>query len=371
MKRPPIERRDIPRLGLAILLILCAGAAFGAWRGPHVTIGGPRRVVTSNPKMGMHTRLTDEVEEWKIKRTLEMVREMGAPWIVEYFPWAYAEPERGRLDWTHADLVVNHARAQGLTVIARLGYVPAWARPAGTGFLYLDEAHYADFARFAGAFAERYKDRVAYVIIWNEPNLRHEWGDRDVDPASYVELLRAGYAAIKAADPTMQVLAGALAPTLAPEGSPDGMDDLIYLRRMYEAGLSDAMDILAVHAYGWSFPADDPPDPAVVNFRRTELQRAIMVEFGDAGKPIIITEGGWNDHPRWSKSVRPAQRISYTLAAYEWALQEWPWCNAVALWAFRFPRPTRTYQDYFTFVAEDFYPKPIYTELQRYAHTIR
>ena len=60
---------------------------------PLVTVGPQQTVVTVNPKMGVHTRLTDEVEEWKIKRTLEMVREMGAPWIVEYFPWAYVEPD--------------------------------------------------------------------------------------------------------------------------------------------------------------------------------------------------------------------------------------------------------------------------------------
>jgi len=355
------------RLWHGILVILLALVVFGTWRGPLVTIGRPQTVVTANAKIGVHTRLTDEVEEWKIKRTLEMVREMGAPWIVEYFPWAYAEPERGRFEWTHADLVVNHARAQGLTVIARLGYVPAWARPQGTGFLYLDEAHYADFARFAAAFVEHFRGRVAYVIIWNEPNLRHEWGDRDVDPAGYTELLRQSFASIKTAAPEVQVLAGALAPTLAPEGSPDGMDDLVFLRRMYEAGAGAAFDVLAAHAYGWSFPADDPPDPAVVNFRRVELQRAIMVEFGDAGKPVMITEGGWNDHPRWSKAVRPAQRIAYTVQAYDLALRDWPWCPAVVLWAFRFPRPTRTYQDYFTFVADDFYPKPLYLEVQRYA----
>ncbi|MEZ4675721.1 MAG: beta-galactosidase [Caldilineaceae bacterium] len=74
----------------------------------------------------MFTRaLTDEVEPWKIKRSFEMVREMGAPWVVEYFPWAYAEPNPGRYDWSHHDLVINHATRQGLTVIARSGFVPA------------------------------------------------------------------------------------------------------------------------------------------------------------------------------------------------------------------------------------------------------
>ena len=67
---------------------------------------GPQQVVqTINPKMGVHTRLTDEVEPWKIKQSLTRVREMGAPWIVEYFPWANIEESSGRFNWAHADRV--------------------------------------------------------------------------------------------------------------------------------------------------------------------------------------------------------------------------------------------------------------------------
>ena len=95
--------------------------------------------------MGVHTRLTDEVEPWKIQRTFQMVREMGASWVVEYFLWAAHEPQRGVYDWTHADLVVDHAVNQGLTVIARLGYVPEWARPKDATHLYLDEDGYDAF----------------------------------------------------------------------------------------------------------------------------------------------------------------------------------------------------------------------------------
>ena len=91
-----------------------------------------------------------------------------------------------------------------------------------------------------------------------------------------------------------------------------------------------------------------------------------MVRNGDADKHVMITEGGWNDHPRWTKAVRPAQRVANSVAAYEMALEEWPWVDAVCLWAFRYPRPARTYQDYYTFVDGDFRPKPIYEALQRY-----
>jgi len=356
------------RMGVLALLALLAGTPIY----PLVALGPQQTVRSVNPKMGIHTRLTDEVEPWKIKRTLEMVREMGAGWIVEYFPWAYHEPAPGRFDWSHADLVVDHARRQGLTVIARLGFVPEWARPdpeiQPTTFTYLDEEQYDAFAGYVGAFVEHFRGRVDHVVIWNEPNISLEWGYRPVDPEGYTQLLRAVYPRAKAANPDVVILGGALAPTLAPPGDPEGMNDLDYLRRMLAAGAGEIMDGLAVHAYGWKMPPDAPADPATVNFARTELLRALLVEAGHEELPIYITEGGWNDHPRWTKAVQPAQRAAFTLRAYEKALEEWPWCQAAVLWAFRFPRPANTYQDYFTFVTTDFTPKPIYYSVQRYAH---
>lgn len=65
--------------------------------------------------------------------------------------------------------------------------------------------------------------------------------------------------------------------------------------------------------------------------------------------------------------MSPYLRIQYTVDAYEMALEDWEWCDAVCLWAFRFPVAQRTYQDQFTFVTPDFIPRPIYTELARYA----
>lgn len=353
--------------GIALLLLLAVGL-FLIWRARTAVPLGPQRTVqTVNPKMGVHTRLTDEVEPWKIKRTLEMVREMGAPWIVEYFPWAYYEPKPGNFQWDHPDLVIDHANRQGLTVIARLGLVPDWARPKESTDLYLDEAHYADFGRYAAAFVERYQDQVDYVILWNEPNLSLEWGYRPVDPAAYTTMLRVIVPMIRAANPEIKILAGALAPTLAPPGSEWGMNDLDYLQAMYDAGAADYFDILAIHAYGWHFAPDEPPDPQVVNLRRSELLREIMVRNGDGEKSAMITEAGWNDHPRWTRAVRPGQRITYTVDAFQLAQADWPWLDSLSLWLFRFPWDAKSYQDYYTFVSTDFEPKPIYEEVKRYA----
>jgi len=329
-----------------------------------VLLGPQQHVESINHKIGVHTRLTDEVEEWKIKHALELVREMGATWIVEYFPWAYSEPEKGRFRWTHSDMVIDHAHRQGLRIIARVGLVPGWARPAGTTDSYLDPQRYDDLGDFVYAFASRYKGQVSHLIVWNEPNLGLEWGFRQPDPAEYTAMLRATYTRAKEANPDITILGGALSPTM---GAHDAVNDLVYLQGMYDAGAAPYFDTLAVHAYGWRFPPDEPPAEDVISFTRTRLLREIMIQNGDGSKPVMITEGGWNDHPRWTKAVRPGQRVAYTLQAYDMAWREWDWCQAVALWVFRYPRPHPGYPDYFTFVTVDFTLKPVYLEVQRYA----
>jgi hypothetical protein len=179
--------------------------------------------------------------------------------------------------------------------------------------------------------------------------------------------LRQSYLAAKEANPDVQILGGALAPTLAPAGSEWGMNDLDYLQAMYDAGAADYFDVLSVHAYGWTFDADEPASADAVNFSRVTLVRELMERNGDADKQIMITEGGWNDYPRWTKAVRPFRRTANTIRGYEKTLEEWPWVDAVCLWAFRYPRPAGTYQDYYTFLDGDFQPKPIYLAVQRYA----
>jgi len=336
---------------------------------PRVTLGPPQTVITNHPAICVHTRLTDEVEEWKIQHTLALVREMGAPTIVEYFPWPYVDRGEGRYDWGHFDRILRHAENQGLRVIARLGLVPAWARPPTeekvTSLTYLPYDRFEEFAAFVGAFVARYRGQVDDVIIWNEPNLSLEWGGRPPDPEAYAELLRLSSDAARAANPEVRVLAGALAPTLEASGS--AMSDLAFLERLYAAGAAESFDALAVHTYGFTAPPGDPPDPDVINFRRVELLREIMVRHGDAETPIVITESGWSDDPRWTNAVRPGQRIAYTLDAFEQAAA-WPWVDALCIWNFRIPADQANRRDaYFALVSSDFVRKPVYEAIQAYA----
>jgi len=353
-----------------------------------VTLGQQQTVVTRNTLAGVHTRFVDEAEPWKIQRGLEMVREMGAPWIVEFFPWAYYEKSKGQFEWSGAERIIDQANRQGLAVIARLGFVPEWARPKmidghETTTTYLAPEHYRDFAEFAAAFAAHFKGRVRYIVVWNEPNLTNEWGMRRVDPSAYVAMLSIVYPALKRANPDVLVLVGALAPTI--ERNPDAaLSDVTYLNDMYAGlarplqatqsrtkadtrqitGLIRPWDAWALHTYGTTFAPEDAPDPAKINFRRVELLRAVMRAHSD-NAPIYITESGWNDAPNWINGVTPAQRIDYTLRALDYAKTHWADVKCVAFWVFKLPAPARGYRDNFTFVTPSLESLPIYNELKR------
>jgi hypothetical protein len=327
---------------------------------------GPQSLVL-NPKIGLHTRLADEPDPEKIRREFRMLREMGASWATEFFPWLYIQPaDRNRFEWEHSDLVVDAAAAEGIELIARLDGVPEWARPPDTTWKYLDPDHYNAYADFVAAFVGRYKDRVRYYIIWNEPNTAAEWGSRKPDPTAYAELLKRAYTRAKEADPTATILLAGMAPNMENENSQVALNDLTYLGRLYDTGAAPYFDAVAVHSYGLQSPPDAPSAPDRLNFARAEQTYDVMVRRGDGSKPVFITEGGWNDSPRWSFAVKPYQRVEYTVGAYKLA-ETWPWCKAATLWMSRLSTPARTYFDNYTFLTPDFIPKAIYLEVQNYA----
>lgn len=351
------------RYGFGLLLVTLITAQFLALRVPQrLHLPAQQQVHTTNPKIGVHTRLAGFGDEALTQRTYQQVREMGATWAVELFPWAYVQPRsRYGYDWAGADLIINHARRQGITIVARLDVVPQWARPANTSDRYLAPERFDDYAAYVEAFLERYRPLgVRHLIIWNEPNLAQEWGGRQPDPAAYAALLKVVYPRAKAAVPDVVVIAGALSPGQnLGDNAEVRLNDLDYTERLYQAGGGPYFDMWAVHSYGSKSSPDEPPDPAKVNFRRTELARALLVKHGDGAKKLIITEGGWNDSTRWSAAVLPSQRVRWTVDAYRMA-QAWDWLEAACFWQFGTPWRTYTYQDAWNFTAYDGSPKAIY-----------
>ncbi|MBK6768402.1 MAG: endo-1,4-beta-xylanase [Ardenticatenales bacterium] len=343
---PPLLRRL--RLSAVALLGVAGAALWLALRPPSGAglAGAAAHRLATIPFTDVHpwganVFLEREVEAWKAEQTVVLAADAGIRWAKQHLPWADVERERGRLDWAKYDRIVDVCDANGIEVIWRIDWTPAWAArdDHGPGANNVP-ADPADLARFVGEAAAHFKGRVRFYQIWNEPNLASEWGYRPVDPASYVALLAAAAAAARAADPAAVIIAAPLAINTETLAEGDNLNDLDYLRGMYAAGAAEHFDILAANAFGMDRPPNDPPAPDRLNFRRIELQRAIMREAGDDETPIWLSEYGWNAAPVgladniWGH-VPAASQAEWTVEGVRLAQAEWPWAGVFGLWYFR------------------------------------
>lgn len=274
------------------------------------------------PMLGMHVARGDAAH-------MLAARYAGAQFVVVVFSWRDIEPTPNYLYWEIPDAALRAAATTGVQVVARLDRPPDWALdPTSPTPWDLDA-----YAAFVGRVVDRYGDRLAGVILWNEPNLALEWHGQRPNAEAYAAMLQAAYPVVKQRAPALPVLAAGLAFTMG-DGI-NAVNDLDYLRQLYAAGAGAYFDILAAHPYGFGRPPQDAPAVEQLNFRRLELHRALMEANGDAAKPVWITEMGWRTSApdaadRW-QVVTPAQQREYTLDALEIGAS-YPWLERMALW---------------------------------------
>lgn len=238
---------------------------------------------------------------------MQRAQELNMAWAKQQIEWSAYEPTAGAVNWTPIDQMIEAMEAADVNILVSVASAPDWARDSSQEKG--PPSDYQTFANFVGAMAERYEGRIQAYEIWNEQNLRREWNTpRGISAASYVEMLRLAYTAIKTADPAAIVVTGGLAPTGFNDGV-NAIDDRVYLRQMYAAGVRDWADAIGSHPNGWANPPDSVccrnNRPAVSGwddhpsfFFRQTLQdyREIMVQNGDSGTYIWPTEFGWGSN---------------------------------------------------------------------------
>ncbi len=287
---------------------------------------------------------------------LDKVKELRFNWVKQQIEWFRFEPVKGQINWGPMDQIVNAANAKGVKVLFSIVKAPRWARPPNTDFnVEGPPANPQDYADFVRAVASRYCGSSLQAIeVWNEQNLHYEWGNEPIDPARYMQLLKAAYTAIKQVCPSMIVVSGALTPTGAPP--PLAMDDFQYLEAMYQNGLRQYSDAIGAHPSGYNVPPDatgchpnvqvfrgpcDTPHHSW-SFRQTmEGYRQIMVKYGDSAKRIWPTEFGWASNPNPVKGYEYAadntleEQAQFTVRAYQ-MMKQWGWVGVAFLWNLNF-----------------------------------
>lgn len=282
--------------------------------------------------------------------TLRWAQGLGVGWVKQQVAWNIIEHGPDNFEWEPLDRAVEACNGFGFKVLLSIIHAPDWTRAseleAGP------PADYAEFGRFMGQLATRYRGRVAAYELWNEPNLAREWQGDTLDPARFVALVAEGARGVRAADPGALVVSGAPAVT----GINDGVvaiDDRVFLRGMYEAGIAQWIDGIAAHPYGFANPPDESWQDAVhvasshndhpsFFFHDTlEDYHAIMLAYGDTGHQIWVTEFGWPSTEgmkvenmtgwEYARQVSETQQANYIVRAFQMG-DERLWVGPMFLW---------------------------------------
>ena len=240
----------------------------------------------------------------------------GVQWYRNYcsdsinHSWAFTEVAPGQFDWAAWDILVTGAQNGQINLLASIGNsVPQWANGTANwrqppGDLYSDPWENTAWYRFVHALVERYDGDgqddmpgltrpVKYWEVWNEPDLRQGWNPPDYpahqfngNAQDYVRLLAVAHSAIKHADPAALVVGPATAQ--APGFGYSGAWTMWDWAGFVNAGGLNYLDILSFHVYydrtGW-----DPGGAVDATLNQVDAFRA--------GKPVWLTEIGWDGNP--------------------------------------------------------------------------
>ena len=284
------------------------------------------------------------------------IQELGFQWVKLSMPWKEVELTQGNYDWVRWDQVIDAYAANGIKVMLTISKAPDWARPTDDDKS-VDglPANPASYASFVAQVAERYRNKVQAVEVWFWPNLWYEIGGHGrMNAATYTQLLQQSYQAIKAANPEMMVISGAMTP--AGNVGDMAIDDIDYLRQMYAHGVKDYFDALGANPSGYNCPAladwrtvtpeeagGDPQHGLFTNRHHSwcflgtlEGYRQVMIDAGDFIKPVAITEFGWgvSDSPQpgyeYARDNTPVEQAQWIVEAYQWA-KEQGWVGPMVL----------------------------------------
>jgi hypothetical protein len=203
--------------------------------------------------------------------------------------WFGVEPKPGVYDFGGLDETVGRAADAGIRVLPFVNGSPAWltgdpARPPlATTRARRAWSHLLDLlVRRYGPQGSFWRGRAAAMPIrrwqiWNEPNYLLFWRPRP-EPVRYAQLLRISARTIRRADPGATILTAGVAPVEA------GITPWSFLHRLYEVpGVRRDFDVVALHPYA-----------PYVAWVKTQIRfvREVMVEAGDGGTPLQLTELG-------------------------------------------------------------------------------
>lgn len=289
--------------------------------------------------------------------------QIGFEWVKIQIRWEDFEPNKGEINFAMTDVMLPAAAEKGLKVLLSVVTTPEWARPQGANLeMHGPPASNADYVNFVTALVQKYPGMIHAIEVWNEQNLDREWespnGLRAVD---YVALLKDTYEAVKALDPGIIIISGALSPGggwTEPDGTVTALDDFAYFDAMIDANFLQYADCVGAHHNGYNIgpnvdwdavPADldityrgpiDNPHHSW-SFKSTLQTYYQKVSAAGGNQKLCVTEFGWavmedlDGQPRggfeFANDNTLAEQAEWTVEAFQ-LMKEWDIVWIATLW---------------------------------------
>ncbi|NPV66196.1 MAG: hypothetical protein HPY64_03515 [Anaerolineae bacterium] len=277
-------------------------------------------------------------------------------WIKHQTRWEVMEPQKGNIDWTILDIVIPEAHKKGVNVMLSIVTAPDWARQPGADLSkHGPPANPQDYVNFVTAILNRYLDEypgtIGAIEVWNEMNLDREWASvNGLSSREYITLLAATYNAIKAIDPGIIVISGALSPGggwTEPDGRVSAIDDFTYLDALLNNGMLNYADCVGAHHNGYNIGplvawdvAPREPEARTARFRgpfdnphhswsmySTLTTYANKIQLAGGNQRLCVTEFGWavsedlGGYPRgfeFAQDNTLQEQAEYFIEAVQW-----------------------------------------------------
>lgn len=267
----------------------------------------PDQLLEDSP-FGINMALRPDARDFD--QRLDALQQAGIKWGRQDFTWRRIEREPGVYDWEPYDKLVEESLAHGIMLFGNFAYAPEFHDPRTPEGV---EA----YCRFAAEAVRRYKGKIDYWQIWNEPN----GGFWNGTPEQYAALLAASGKAIHEANPEAKVL-----------GLNTAFIDILWTDKILSLVPYDCFDIACVHPYRVMAAPEDQMDwwqkdqyiaswhPELVDQNWPLIQMSfleqvneldkVMRKYGEP-KPIWVTEICWNTniHPYGTPEIRQADMV--------------------------------------------------------------
>lgn len=246
---------------------------------------------------------------------LDVATKFRLGWYKQQVRWEFIEAEQNRFNWAELDLSLPLAAEYNLRVMLSIVAAPEWARDENVDHSrHGPPARNQDYVDFVSALVTRYPGMVHAIEVWNEQNLDREWTTaRGLNASDYVALLRDTTLAVKALDPGIIIISGALSPTggwTEPDGRISAIDDFAYFDNLLAAGMLNYADCVGAHHNGYNIGPDVPWNEVVndpdATFRgpfdnphhswslySTLRTYSDKIELAGGDQPLCVTEFGW------------------------------------------------------------------------------